>query len=67
MLINTPNGPLEIAVDVFDLPPTFPIVLPLCRELNNVRKMGLYQNLPLLLPRPFPRTFPSPSSPIPPP
>jgi len=34
MLINTPKGPLEIAVDVLDLPPTFPIVLPLCRELN---------------------------------
>jgi transposase len=34
MLINTPKGPLEIAVDVLDLPPTFPIILPLCRELN---------------------------------
>jgi len=34
MLISTPSGPLEIEVDAFDLPPTFPIVLPLCRELN---------------------------------
>ncbi len=34
MLINTPNGPLEIDVDTFDLPPTFPVILPICRELN---------------------------------
>jgi len=34
MLIQTPNGPLEIDVDAFDLPPTFPIILPICRQLN---------------------------------
>jgi transposase len=34
MLINTPNGPLEIDIDTFDLPPTFPVILPLCRQLN---------------------------------
>jgi transposase len=34
MLIETPHGPLPVEVEAFDLPPTFPIVLPVCRELG---------------------------------
>jgi transposase len=32
--INTPQGPVEVEVDALDLPPTFPIILPICRELE---------------------------------
>ncbi|MCX6072607.1 MAG: IS1634 family transposase, partial [Chloroflexi bacterium] len=34
MQIRTPYGPLELDVDAYALPPTFPIVLPICRELR---------------------------------
>jgi transposase len=34
MIIQTVLGPLEIDVEAFSLPPTFPIVLPVCRRLR---------------------------------
>lgn len=34
MRVQTPLGPLELDVDAYPLPPTFPIVLPLCRALR---------------------------------
>lgn len=34
MRVQTPLGPLELDVDAYPLPPTFPIVLPVCRELR---------------------------------
>ena len=34
MLLPTPGGPLELELDAFPLPPTFPLVLPVCRTLR---------------------------------
>jgi transposase len=34
MRVQTPLGPIELDVDAFPLPPTFPIVLPVCRALR---------------------------------
>jgi len=34
MQVRTPHGVLELDVDAYPLPPTFPIVLPVCRELR---------------------------------
>jgi len=34
MLAKTPYGPLTVDVESFDLPPSFPLVLPVCRELG---------------------------------
>jgi transposase len=34
MLIETPQGPLPVEIASLDLPPTFPIVLPVCRDLG---------------------------------
>lgn len=32
--VNTPLGPVELEVEALDLPPTFPIILPICRALG---------------------------------
>ena len=34
MLIQTAHGPLALDVEACDLPPTFPLVVPVCRELG---------------------------------
>ena len=34
MRLHTPYGQLDAEVEAFDLPPTFPIILPICRELG---------------------------------
>jgi transposase len=34
MRVQTPLGPIELDVDAYPLPPTFPIVLPICRALR---------------------------------
>ena len=34
MRVQTPLGPLELDVDAYALPPTFPIVLPICRAVR---------------------------------
>jgi len=34
MLIHTPRGDFEAELAVYHLPPTFPVVLPICRELG---------------------------------
>jgi transposase len=37
MLVHTPHGPLDVDIDTFELPPTFPVVLPICRALDISR------------------------------
>lgn len=32
--VDTPGGPVEVQVEALDLPPTFPIILPICRALG---------------------------------
>jgi len=32
--INTADGPVDVEVDALDLPPTFPIILPMCRVVG---------------------------------
>jgi transposase len=34
MQLPTPHGPLELELEAFALPPTFPLVLPICRTLR---------------------------------
>jgi len=34
MLIETEHGPLPLEVEACDLPPTFPLILPVCRDLG---------------------------------
>ncbi len=34
MLVHTPTGSFNAEVDAYDLPPTFPVVLPICRALR---------------------------------
>jgi len=34
--VETPLGPVELEVEALDLPPTFPIILPICRALGIV-------------------------------
>jgi len=34
--VDTPHGPIELEVEALDLPPTFPIILPICRALGII-------------------------------
>ena len=34
MLVETPQGPMPLEVETCELPPTFALVLPVCRELG---------------------------------
>jgi len=34
LTINTPLGPVDLEMEALDLPPTFPIILPICRTLG---------------------------------